>query len=108
VAVVTNISDLLFMGLTAGGFKSDAGEIMTSLFHEHPELGVRWVAIEGQFPLQDEFGNVEQGTVAAVRLEEEIADQVNWATDSSTLELQILPGLYEWTFIHPELAEHLP
>ena len=26
----------------------------------------------------------------------------------SYLSLTILPGLYEWIFIHPELAEHLP
>jgi hypothetical protein len=108
VMIRMNVSDNLTMNMIAGGFELDAGEMMLALYRDNRQLDVRWVDITGLFPLTDEFGNTEPGEVVTVHFIEEEADKVNWSTDESTLKLDILPGLYEWHFIHPELQEHLP
>jgi hypothetical protein len=108
VMVRMNVSDNLTMNMIAGGFEIDAGDVMIALYRDNPQLDVQWVDITGLFPLTDEFGNTEPGEVVTVHLIEEDADKVNWTTEESTLALDILPGLYEWHFIHPELREYLP
>lgn len=108
VRVVMNVSDNLTMNLRAGGFKIDAGEIMIRLFNDHPELQVKWVQVEGLFPLIDRYGNTSPGRVVEIRFAGEETEKVNWEYDEASLLLDVLPGLYEWLFIHPEFAEHLP
>jgi len=108
IIVTMNVSDNLTMNMIGGGFEIDAGELMIALYKENPDLDVRWVAVDGLFPLTDQYGNTEPGEVVSIRFVEEEADRVNWDTPESTLTLDILPGLYEWLFIHPELQEHLP
>lgn len=108
VVVSMNVSDNFTMGLVADGFKADAADVMFALFRDHPQLDVQWVAVDGLFPLTDRFGNTEPGEVVSIRFERELADQVNWDTHDATLALDILPGLYDWLFIHPDMSEHLP
>lgn len=108
VDLTMNVSENLTMNLTAVGFEDDAGEIMTALYADEPDLEVRWVAIEGLFPLRDRYGNTAPGRVVEILFPREEAEKVNWDYDYATLRLDILPGLYDWRFIHPELREYLP
>jgi hypothetical protein len=94
--------------MIAGGFELDAGQVMIALFADNPHLDVRWVAVDGLFPLTDQYGNTEPGEVVSIRFGKDEAAKVNWDYDESSLVLSILPGLYDWLFIHPELADHLP
>lgn len=108
MSVVMNVSDNLTTGLIATGIKDDAGEVMTALFAEEPDLDVRWVTIEGLFPLTDRYGNTSPGDVLSLRFRRQEAEKVNWDYPGASLRLDLLPDLYEWLFIHPDLREHLP
>lgn len=108
VIVSMNVSDNLTKNLIAGGFEVDAGELMIALFADNPSLDVRWIAVDGLFPLTDQYGNTESGEVVSIRFDGQEAAKVNWSLDDAYLKLTILPGLYDWLFIHPELQEHLP
>lgn len=103
-----NVSDNVTMNLIAGGFEVDAGDLMAALYSTNPGLEVRWVEVEGLFPLIDGYGNTEPGRIVSLRFVEEEANRVNWSLDDAYLNLTILPGLYDWLFIHPELQDHLP
>lgn len=108
VEVTMNVGDNLTMGLIADGFEADAGAVMIELYGNNPELDVQWVLVHGLFPLTDQYGNTETGEVVTIRLPRDEAIQVNWSLDEAYLKLTILPGLYEWLFVHPEMREHLP
>ena len=108
VAVEMEMSDNLTMSLIAGGFKLDAGEVIMNLYTGPHARDIAWISVEGFFPLTDQYGNTELGQVVEIRFEGADAARVNWDYDESTLKLDILPGLYDWRFIHPELSEHLP
>ncbi len=62
-------------------------------------------SIEVLFPLVDRFGNTEIARIALVRLEGALYEQINQALDDATLNLDIIPRLADWAFVHPSLAD---
>ena len=108
VTVVFEASDNFTTNLIAGGIELDMTDVYFALFGGDLDVRLKWATVEALFPLTDQYGNSSLGTVAESLLDGEEAGKVNWEADRSYLSLTILPGLYEWVFIHPELAEHLP
>ena len=108
VTVVFEASDNFTMNLIAVGIELDMADVYFALFGGDLDVRLKWATVEALFPLTDQYGNSSLGTVAEALLDSEEAGKVNWEADRSYLSLTLLPGLYEWIFIHPALAEHLP
>lgn len=100
VAVEFNASDNLSTNLRRKGIESD----MSELYITHYKSGkdIKTVSISAYFPLQDQYGNINDRVVYASTLDSEEASKVNWNADQSSLKLSILPGVWTTTMLHPE------
>jgi hypothetical protein len=58
---------------------------------------VEAASVSAWFPMQDRFGNTSDEIVYKTILDKGPASQVNWNADAATLELQIMPGVWDTT-----------
>lgn len=100
ITVQFNADDNLTTNLRKKGIESDMSELYISLFKSGKNI--KTVSISAYFPLQDQYGNVNDRVVYASSLDSEEAGKVNWNADQSTLKLSILPGVWTTTMLHPE------
>lgn len=100
VAVEFNASDNLSTNLRKKGIESDMSELYISLYKSGKDI--KTVSVSAYFPLQDQYGNVNDRVVYASTLDNEEASKVNWNADQSSLKLSILPSVWTTTMLHPE------
>jgi len=100
VTVEFNASDNLSTNLRKKGIESDMSELYIALYKSGK--GIKTVSISAYFPLQDQYGNVNDRVIYASTLDSEEANKVNWNTDQSSLKLSVLPGVWTTTMLHPE------
>lgn len=100
VKVEFNASDNLSTNLRKKGIEGDMSELYIALYKSGKDI--KTVSISAYFPLQDQYGNVNDRVVYASTLDSEEASKVNWNADQSSLKLSILPGVWTTTMLHPE------
>lgn len=100
VTVEFNASDNLSTNLRKKGIEGDMSELYIALYKSGKDI--KAVSISAYFPLQDQYGNVNDRVVYASTLDSEEASKVNWNADQSSLKLSILPGVWTTTMLHPE------
>lgn len=102
VTVTFEVTDVF----TAGSAKTDMEDIMADTYMAvYPEHDVHSVSVHGQAPLVDNYGNEDTKTVYSTLLEKSEADKVNWDADESSLQVTILPDVWETKFLHPAFNE---
>jgi len=96
-----NAGDNLTSNLRIMGIKSKMSKIYAALYTSGKDI--RTASVAAWFPLQDKYGNQSDGGVYKSILDKTEADKVNWQADKASLELDILPGVWTTTFIHPAM-----
>lgn len=100
VFVEYNADDNLTKNLRKTGIECRMSEIYIALYTSDKDI--RSASVAAYFPLVDQYGNEISGVVYKSILEKGEADKVNWGSDSSTLKLSILPGVWTTSILHPE------
>ena len=100
VFVEYNADDNLTKNLRKIGIEKRMSEIYIALYTSDKDI--RSASVAAYFPLVDQYGNEFSGVVYKSILEKGEADKVNWGSDSSTLKLSILPGVWTTSILHPE------
>lgn len=100
VAVEFNASDNLSTSLRKKGIESDMSELYIALYKSGKDI--QTTTITAYFPLQDQYGNVNDRAIYQSVLTKEESSKVNWNVDQSSLKLSILPGVWDTTLLHPE------
>lgn len=100
VFVEYNADDNLTKNLRKTGIEKKMSEIYIALYTSDKDI--RSVSVAAYFPLVDQYGNKSSGVVYKSILEKGEVDKVNWGSDSSTLKLSILPGVWTTSILHPE------
>lgn len=103
VEVEFNASDNLSTNLRKKGIESDMSELYITLFKSGKDI--RKATVTAYFPLQDQYGNVNDRAIYQSVLTKEEASKVNWNADQSSLKLSILPGVWDTTLLHPEFQK---
>lgn len=103
VSVDFNADDNLTTNLRKVGIEKQMSELYITLFKSGKDI--RTATITAYFPLQDQYGNVNDRAVYQSTLEKEEADKVNWNADESSLKLSILPKVWTTTLLHPEFQK---
>jgi hypothetical protein len=94
VTVDFNMDQNLTTDVTRAFVKVAMSDIYTALFHRS-SVHVQLVAVTAWGPMRDQYGNTSYQRVYGTILTRDVADKINWDADSTTLELQIIPGLWE-------------
>ncbi len=100
VNIEFNASDNFSANLRKKGILIKMSEIYQSLYRGN--MDINSAIITAHFPLIDKYGNEEDGMVYKTSLLKEEASKINWSVDSATLKLEIIPGIWNDLFIHPE------
>lgn len=100
VTVDFNASDNLSTNLRKVGIEKQMSELYIALYKSGKD--VRTATLTAYFPLQDQYGNVNDRAIYQSTLEKEEASKVNWNADQSSLKLSILPKVWTTTLLHPE------
>lgn len=103
VEVELNAGDNLSTNLRKKGIESDMSELYITLFKSGKDI--RKATVTAYFPLQDQYGNVNDRAIYQSVLTKEEANKVNWNADQSSLKLSILPGVWDTTLLHPEFQK---
>lgn len=98
VIVNINASENLTNNMTRSGILLDSTEIFKSLFGmgDVSEATLNW-----EFPLVDQYGNKEQGTIVTVSLDNEMAQKINWENFNN----DDLPNISKEYWEHPSLSK---
>jgi hypothetical protein len=81
-------------GLTSDGVKVTTSDIYIALFHQS-KMRVDEADVVVWGPFQDQYGNTSYEVAYGTKLTRAVAQHINWNADQSTLELDIIPGLWE-------------
>ena len=100
VFVEYNADDSLTIGLRKRGIELKMGETYHAFYTSGKDITT--ASIAAYFPLTDKYGNTEAGVVYKTRLDRTEADKINWNQDSAYLHLEIIPGVWTTTILHPE------
>jgi hypothetical protein len=103
VFVEYNADDSLTTNMRKKSIELDMSKIYTALYTSGKDI--QTASVSAYFPLTDKYGNNSDGVVYKSILDKTEADKVNWETDSSYLGLQVLPGVWETTWIHSEFQQ---
>jgi len=98
VSVDFNANENLTLKLTKRGIEKDMSDIYTALFTSGKDI--KRASIAAYLPITDQYGNTDSSLVYKSRIESSVASKANWNTDKTTLELEILPGLWETIFLN--------
>jgi len=89
--------------LTKLGIEQDMGKIYKALYYTYKGK-ITNVTISAFFPLEDKYGNVEDGDIYRTSLLKSEAEKVVWTTDETHLYMGILPGVWTIQYILPSFA----
>jgi len=94
VNVDFNIDQNLTEGLTKDGIKKEMSDIYIAIFHKS-SVPVKSAAVAAWGQVQDQYGNTKYAVVYGTKMTSDVAGQINWNADQATLELDIVPGLWD-------------
>jgi hypothetical protein len=100
VEIGFNADDNFSMNLIKTGIETQMSKLYIALFNSGKDI--KTVSISAYFPLEDQYGNVNDRVVYASTLNNEEANKVNWNANRTSLEHSILPGVWTTTMLHPE------
>ena len=98
VFVELNADENFTPSLTKGGIEKEMSDVYMALYSV--DRGVRTASVAAYLPTADKYGNASKQIVYKSILGVDEARKVNWATDKATLELQILPEVWETPIKH--------
>jgi len=98
ILATLNASDNLTQNMIKGGILLDSVGVFKNLFEID---GVSEVALKWDFPLVDQYGNKELGTIVKITLDKEIADKINWENFNKDNLTNIAKVYWE----HPALSK---
>jgi len=101
VFVEINALNELTAGMIRGMIESDMAEVYIQLFLD--DLDVKTATVAAYFPVTDEYGVESETVIYKSRLNKSEADKVNWQAGYNSLRDDILPGVWETIFLHPDL-----
>lgn len=98
ISVNLNADENLTTNMTRDGMLSNSGDLFKALFKdgEVVEVNLLW-----QLPLQDEYGNVENGVVVRLGLLRETFDKINF----DNFDFNKYENIADQYFIHQALSE---
>jgi hypothetical protein len=94
VNVDFNMDQNLTTDVTRDFVKVEMSDIYAALFH-HSSVHVQSVAVTAWGAMRNQHGNTSYQPVYGTILTRDVADKINWDADSATLELQIIPSVWE-------------
>lgn len=100
VRVEFNADENLTTNLIKKGIEKQMSEVYQALYTSG--LPITLVTIEAYYPLVDKYGNKSDSRVRQTTLEQAEAKKINWSADQSTLLMNIVPGVWDSGFTHPE------
>lgn len=98
VFIEYNASENITTNLTKKGIETDMSKAYIALYTAN--LNVKQATVAAYFPLEDQYGNNEDGVVYKTALTNEVADKINWQTPQVTLQARIIPGLWKTTLLN--------
>lgn len=90
-----NADDNLTADLRKKGIQMTMSQLYIVLYTSGKDI--RTVSVAAYFPMTDKYGNSSDGIIYKTFLDKSEADKVNWKTDPSVLELNVLPKVWETT-----------
>jgi hypothetical protein len=99
VTVEFNGDNNLSNGLTKDGLESETADVFIAVYTSGQKIET--ATVTGYLPLTDKYGNTSDGMVYRATLTTDDASQINWSLDKATLELQILPGVWDLDYVNP-------
>jgi hypothetical protein len=80
--------------------KMDMGNLYRALYTSGQDVAS--ATITAYFPVDDPVGNEPPVRVFSTTLDKKAADEANWNAERTVLEMDILPGLWTETYVHPK------
>jgi len=102
VLIDFNADQNLTAGLELNGIKAKSTDVYQALYTSGVN-NLEEVIISAYLPGTDRYGNPIDVLIYRSQLDNDVADKVIWNADKATLELQILPGLWNTIWVSPEL-----
>jgi hypothetical protein len=99
VTVDFNGDNNITNGMTKNGLESQTADVFIALYTSGQKIEI--ATVTGYLPVTDKYGNTSDGIVYRATLDTDTAAQINWSDDKPTLELQILPGVWDLDFVNP-------
>jgi hypothetical protein len=99
VTVDFNGDENITNGMTKNGLESQTADIFIALYTSSQKIEI--ATVTGYLPVTDKYGNTSDGIVYRATLDTDNASKINWGADKATLELQILPGVWDTDFVNP-------
>ena len=99
VTVGFNGDNNLTNGMTKDDLVTQTSDIFIALYTSGQKIET--ATVTGYLPLTDKYGNTSDGIAYRATLITDVASQINWSTDKATLELQILPGVWNLDYANP-------
>ncbi len=104
IAVDFNASQNLTSGLTLDGIKMKSTDLYQGLYTSGVN-NIEQVIVSAYLPGMDRYGNTTDTLAYRSELDGDVAAKVNWNADKATLELQVLPGLWNTLWVWPALQQ---
>jgi hypothetical protein len=99
VTVDFNGDNNITNGMTENGIEIQMSDIYIALYTSNQKIEI--ATVTAYLPVTDKYGNTSDGIVYRSTLDIDDASKINWNADKSTLELQILPGVWSTDFVSP-------
>lgn len=85
--------------------KQTMGNIYLALFKSNVKLETVMVAVKNEY--RNSYGDVQEIIVLQTQLTNEVAQKINYDTDTALLQMKIIPGLWETQKIHDDIKKQL-
>lgn len=103
VDIEFNADDNITHNYRRKGMERQMSQLIKALFTSEAGKDIAEIATTAYFPLTDQYGNEKQTIVYTVVLDKSEADKINWDFDRASLELQIIPSVWEVIVLHPAI-----
>jgi uncharacterized membrane protein YqaE (UPF0057 family) len=103
VDIEFNASDNMTHNLRRKGMESQMSKLLKALYTSEAGENIKEIAVTAYFPLTDQYGNEKETIVYTAILDEAEAKKINWDFDRASLELQIIPSVWEVIVLHPAI-----
>ncbi len=94
VNVDFNMDQNLTTDLTRDSLKQEMSDIYIALFNQS-NIQLNTVSVMAWGPFQDQYGNTSYQRAVGAKLTNDVASKINWSLDTASLELNIIPGLWQ-------------
>ncbi len=99
IRVVFNADENLTSNLKKQGIELQMAKLYQQLYTN--KLPINRIVIQAYTNLVDQYGNEHDTEVFETFLNKDEADKINWTADTTTLQMQIIPGVWTVSYVHP-------